>query len=198
MQLIFVLILAVVVVVAVAAALAAIGSSSAANDSVTGGREKNLAQHPRTKSEANVIRILEEITGAKFPTVNPDWLVWRGSTLELDGYNEKLRLALEFSGPLHTKWTPSYESYDRYISRVIKDMVKVRMCAKRGVDLIVVDQNLPRHHIRAYLESRLYDFGRIPRPPGYIPAQVVEPFRNPQMEEELGLAGEFDAVRKIK
>jgi hypothetical protein len=170
----------------------------------TGGRDrregdlrvKDLSQHPRSKSEALVVRYLEELTGDKFPTVYPDWLVWRGSTLELDGFNGKI--ALEFSGPLHTKWSPSKESYESYFSRVVKDVVKLRTCAARGIPLIVVDASLPSRHWRAYVVSRLYDLGVIPdRPPDYIGEQVAEVYRNPQIERELGLEPDYIEATKI-
>lgn len=147
---------------------------------------KDLRAHPRTRSEAAVVAVLEELTGAKFPTVNPDWLIYKGRTLELDGYNADLRLALEFSGPLHTKWFPNKESYAAYHERVMRDRAKLRICRKHGVTLIVVDSSLPRTHIRAYLRSRLFDAGHIAERPGdYIAAQTHEPYRNPQLEREL-------------
>lgn len=197
MSLIFVLILLVFVV----ALLACIGVGLCRGQSLyTGGGPPHVAKGvpTRTKSEAFAIQMLEELTGAKFPTAHPEWLRWRGRVLELDGYNAAAAIALEFSGPLHTKWTPSFESYAKYISRVIKDQVKIKTCAKKGITLIVVDQTMPRHHVRAYIESRLADAGRLPRPANYIPAQVVEPYRNPQLEESLGVDGEFKALQKIK
>jgi hypothetical protein len=205
MSVFFLLILLAVIICAMTiAGMCMVATKVGGGDSGARGRAaardivKDLKASPRTKSEAFVVQILEEITGLKFPTVNPSWLRWRGRTLELDGYNESARLAIEFSGPLHTKWTPSAESYLRYIQRVIRDMVKVKMCARNGVDLIVIDQTLPREHVRAYLESRLHDFGRRERPANYIPAQTVEPFRNPQLEAELGLGGEIAALRRVR
>lgn len=174
-------------------------------DAYTGGRGrhrshgsmrvKDLTVHPRSRSEAEAISHLEQLTGDKFPTVNPPWLVWRGRTLELDGFNGKV--ALEFSGPLHTKWTPSYESYSTYFERVVRDVVKRRTCAKRGVPFILVDMSLPSRHWRAYIASRLSDFGLLERPIDYVPEQIPTVFRNEEMEKELGLTGEMDAAMRI-
>lgn len=157
---------------------------------ISGGAHllKDLQKYPRTKSEAGVIKILEEITNEKFPTVNPDWLLWHGSKLELDGYSEKLKIALEFSGPLHTKWYPGKETYAKYFDRVMKDRIKKQLCEKNKVKLIVVDMSLPRVHWRNYLLSRLYDIGYIKdKPIMYILEQTTKPFRNKQLEKELGL-----------
>lgn len=158
-------------------------------------RVKNLAKHPRSKSEAEVVKYLEEITGDKFPTVYPCWLTWRGRTLELDGFNGKI--ALEFSGPLHTKWNPSYEDYNVYFERIVRDVVKLRLCKKRGIPLMVVDASLPRQHWRNYVSSRLFDYGCIDKPVEYIPVQTAQPFRNEQLEMEMGLTGEMDAAKKL-
>jgi hypothetical protein len=160
-------------------------------------RTKNLKKHPRSKAEATVIRYLEEITGDKYPTAYPSWLVWKGHNLELDGYNGK-DVALEFSGPLHTKWTPGFESYVDYFSRVVKDVVKRRLCKRHGVRLIVVDVSLPSAHWRNYVLSRLHDFGVVAdRPTGYIEEQAAEPFRNEQLERELGLSSDMQMAMRL-
>ncbi len=145
---------------------------------------KDLSKHPRSKSEAVAIMHLEQLTGKKFPTVVPAWL-----GLELDGYNAELGIALEFSGPLHTKWTPTYESYAKYYERVMRDQKKITVCAENNVRLIVLDMSLPSRHWRNYIASRLYDYGVLPRPIEYIAEQTAVPFRNPQLERELGLVG---------
>jgi hypothetical protein len=166
---------------------------------------KVLAVHPRSRSEQNAVTILESVTGASFPTVNPAWLVWKGKTLELDGYNAQLRLALEFSGPLHTKWFPQKEPYSAYFDRITKDVVKLRICKREHVNLIVLDMSLPSHHWRNYLLSRLYDSHAtmngaliVPeRPDAYIEAQTADPFRNEQIERELGLTGDMSAALRL-
>lgn len=137
---------------------------------------KDLTQSPRTKGEAYAIKILESITGAKFPTVRPSWLLYKGSQLELDGYNEELKLALEYSGPLHRKWFPNVETYENYLDRVRKDIFKRERCREHGVRLINLDSELPRRHWRDYLLSRMRDFAMIEEVPNYIMGQVFEPW----------------------
>jgi len=155
------------------------------------GKKSRGTQPGRTKSEQRVIDVLEKVCDAKFPTAHPQWLSFesggRRKVLELDGYNERLKLALEFSGPLHTKWYPTQEPYEKYFNRLINDQVKKKICVARGVDLIVVDMSLPREHLRNYILSRLFDLERGPQPIVYINEQIAEPFRNPQLESELGL-----------
>jgi hypothetical protein len=162
----------------------------------SGGKDvvKNLKSHPRTKSDAAVISYFEEITGHSFPTVLPDWLVWNGKKLELDGYNEELNMAVEFSGPLHTKWFPQKENYKKYYNRLLNDAAKNKICKRRGINLITIDMSLPLHHWRTYILSRLYDVGVQPKPVNYILEQTAKPFRNPQLEQELKLHGLDDST----
>jgi hypothetical protein len=161
-------------------------------------RIKNLDKHPRSRSEAQVISYLEELTSKKFPTVYPSWLMWRGSILELDGYNDDLKIGLEFSGPLHIKWYPNKEEYTSYFQRIVRDKVKRNICKKNGVYLIVVDSTLPTIHWRNYVKSRLFDVGVIEdKPVPYITEQVVKPYRNKHLERQLGLMEEMKAVSKI-
>jgi hypothetical protein len=144
---------------------------------------KNLAKSPRTRSEKAVIDIFEKITGKKFPTVYPDWLKWKGRPMELDGYNDELKICVEFSGPLHTKFYPARESYAAYHERVEKDREKIRLCRENGVRLIVIDMSIPTRHLYAYINSRLADAGVVERPFNYIEEVVAVPYENPQMEE---------------
>ena len=177
-------------------------SCLSANDYLGGATHKyiskDLKKYPRSRCEAIVIKHLESITGKKFPSVNPPWLLYEGKTLELDGYNDELKLAVEFSGPLHTKWNPAFESYTSYFTRVIKDMVKLKTTKRQGVNLFVIDMSLPSRHWRNYILSRLYDFSYTREMPvEYIRPQVGVPFRNKQMERELGLDVKWAAAKLL-
>lgn len=155
---------------------------------VGGDSVKNLKNNPRSKSEEHVIKLLEELTGKTFPTVYPSWLKYHGRILELDGYNEDLKLAIEFSGPLHTKWFPQKEPYQKYFDRISKDQFKIKTCLKHNVELFVLDMSLPKTHWRNYLCSRLYDKKYIDYLPcNYINEQIAIVYRNPQLEKEFNL-----------
>jgi hypothetical protein len=150
---------------------------------------KDLTKSPRSKSEAVAVDICEKIIGCKMPSINPAWLVWGGKTLELDGYCASKNIALEFSGPLHTKWMPNGESYVSYYQRIVKDIVKRKLCKRRGVLLIVIDMSLPREHWSDYIKSRLYDYNEklYAKPHNYILIQKYKPFRNKTIEREMML-----------
>lgn len=158
---------------------------------ITGGHQ----QPTRTKSEARVIETFERILGYELPTAHPEWLVRHGKRLELDGYNEKEKLAVEFSGPLHTRFIKT-ESYPAYYERLCKDVLKKIMCKRRGVDLIVIDMFHLCDNLEGYIRSRLSDIGRVERPYDYIPEIHIEPYRSPALENIGGLV-ELDTLLGI-
>jgi hypothetical protein len=159
---------------------------------------KDLKKHPRSKTESKIVCELEKITGEKFPTVNPSWLMWKGRTLELDGYNDKLKIAIEVDGWWHGHWESTKEPYKDYFERVVKDVVKTKICKRRGVYLIRVDSKLPSTHWRNYLLSRLYDAKWLKDEPlNYIKKQKYDTFRNDVIEKELGLDKEMAVAKAL-
>jgi hypothetical protein len=82
------------------------------------------------KGERIVRAIFDATFGGTFLKLEPDWLVSnRGRKLELDGYNQERQIAFEYQGPHH--W-----SGDDVIEH---DIIKRRMCAERGIQLIEVE-----------------------------------------------------------
>jgi hypothetical protein len=134
----------------------------------------------RSKTEARIIAIFEEITGRKFDTAHPTWLRDPDSRapLELDGYNEELGIAVEVQGPGHIKPMPG-ESYEKYQSRVARDEYKRAQCAAHKVALITIDYRIStRTGLRAYIESRLFDAGTVPdKPRDYIYPLDMTPWK---------------------
>jgi hypothetical protein len=114
----------------------------------------------RSKLEDRVIEIVEKITQRKFKTTHPDWLrdPISNAPLELDGYNDELKVAVEVQGPGHIKPIPG-EDYDKYLRRIARDAYKKEQCKKRGIILIVMDYRISPHAMWSYTQSRLFDAG---------------------------------------
>lgn len=152
-------------------------SASISDGLKTGGLADIVRDGYGSKIEALAVRELEKLTGEKLPSVRPGWLVHNGAQLELDGFNGT-DLAIEFQGPLHTRWEP-IEPYERYAARVARDAFKVAECERRGVTLVVVDYRLGRDKWHHYMSSRLFDAqwrGSWPKPYPYIDKMTVTPF----------------------
>ena len=111
-----------------------------------------------SRGERLCCQTLERIYGAPFASVWPDWLrnPETGETLELDCYNDDLKLAVEYNGEQHYKW-PNFtnQSHQQFINQVRRDTFKVDTCDRNGVYLIVVPYNVPYDNIPTYIMSHL-------------------------------------------
>jgi len=88
------------------------------------------------KTEKLVIKIVELIMNCDFNhNIRPKWL----HGLELDCYNEKLQLAVEYNGIQHYKWTPHYQkTINDFYSQQGRDISKELMCQINNVNLIII------------------------------------------------------------
>lgn len=102
------------------------------------------------KSEAMAIEIMEEIMNEKFIKQRPKWL----QKLELDGYCEKLKLAIEYNGIQHSIYSDFFHKNIRnFESQKARDLLKRELCVKHGVTLITVPFNYNMKNRKA-----MYDF----------------------------------------
>lgn len=76
--------------------------------------------------------------------------------LELDLYNENLKLAIEFNGQQHYEFIPRFHgNQKRYHEQIYRDELKKKLCEKEGVFLIIVryDEKDIATYIRGELEK---------------------------------------------
>ena len=96
--------------------------------------------------------------GTKFPNQRPNWLIndRTGHALEIDCYNESLKLGVEYSGIFHSVY-PNFvhHSYEEFKEQVRRDKLKIELCKKHGVHLIVVPHNVPHQLIPQYIMCHL-------------------------------------------
>jgi len=111
-----------------------------------------------SKGERLCKETMEKFYGVPFENVRPDWLKnpETGRSLELDCYNEGLKLAVEYNGEQHYKW-PNFtnQSEQEFINQMRRDDLKVKLCDKNGIYLIVVPYNVPHNNISSYILSKL-------------------------------------------
>jgi hypothetical protein len=83
--------------------------------------------------------VIEVLCGKKFFKVRPKWLVFNGKKLELDIYNEDLKIAIEHNGEQHYKLC-MFNKYDKKVLQEQKanDEAKKVLCKENGVKLITI------------------------------------------------------------
>lgn len=113
----------------------------------------NCGHGKRHTTEAQVRKVLERLTGWKFLKARPEWLRGRsGRTLELDGYNERHKVAFEYQGEQH--YLPIY---GRTALKTIQrnDERKRVLAYRNGVALIRVPYW--KRDVEAFLRQKLED-----------------------------------------
>lgn len=123
--------------------------------------DKSVAHYNKSENECR--RVLQNIfIGYKFPNVRPEFMENNKTKrrLELDCYNEKLNLALEYNGKQHYKYVPIFHGSDRnaYKSQKDRDELKKAICTLRNITLIVVPYTVPFKDIERYIVNNVKKF----------------------------------------
>jgi len=112
-----------------------------------------------SKGERKCKEFVEFITGKKFDKIRPEFLTnpITGHALELDMYNEELRLAIEYNGSQHYKFNAMMHqnNRDRFQNQQYRDLLKKQMCEKHGIRLIEVPYTVSVEKIPEFLYDRL-------------------------------------------
>lgn len=84
----------------------------------------------------------EEFLGKPFPKIRPKWLRSSfGTLLELDGYNEELKLAFEHNGEQHYSLTTHYITDPNVLEKRFElDKQKMDLCQKNKICLIIITE----------------------------------------------------------
>lgn len=117
-----------------------------------------------SKGEIECRRVLEYLFKRPFNKARPDFLrnpVTGGSyNLELDCYNEDLRLAVEYDGQQHFNYIPYFhKTKDAFYNQKYRDYLTDRMCQDNRVTLIRVPYTVKLEEIKGFLEKELHRVG---------------------------------------
>ena len=114
------------------------------------------------KYETRCREIFEDIFKTDFPKVRPNFIVndKTGKKLELDGYNDKLKLAFEYQGQQHYNFSPYFhKSQEDFANQVYRDKLKKELCEKNNITLIEIPYNIEYRDLEDYIKMKLHDEG---------------------------------------
>ena len=108
-----------------------------------------------SKPENECRDIIESLTNSEFPKRRPTFL----NRLELDGYNEKLRIAFEYNGIQHYHYFPQFfhnKEIKYFFYQICRDKIKRYLCEQEGIYLITIPYHITNK--KDFIEKKLEDF----------------------------------------
>tara|TARA_Y100000588_G_scaffold341113_1_gene384911 strand:+ start:35 stop:1438 length:1404 start_codon:yes stop_codon:yes gene_type:complete len=86
--------------------------------------------------------VFEQLFEKEFPNTRPSWLLMSGikKPLELDGYNEELKIAFEHQGYFHENKSKILAGEKRVSATKKRDSFKLEACKKRNIILIQIPE----------------------------------------------------------
>jgi hypothetical protein len=101
-----------------------------------------------------------------FDKIRPEFLKnpVTGENLELDMYNEDLKLAIEYNGSQHYHFNSFMHknSRDRFQNQQYRDLIKRDLCSKEGIQLIIVPYTIAPDQIASFLFEEFKKLGLDP------------------------------------
>jgi hypothetical protein len=83
------------------------------------------------------------------------------NNLELDCYNEELKIAVEYDGAQHYKYIPYFhKTYEAFLNQRYRDYMKEQMCKENNIRLIRVPYTVKIDKIESYLTTKLEEMLR--------------------------------------
>lgn len=126
--------------------------------------EKKRKITQESRGERATRQALLKIYGFPFTKIRPLFLKngETGKNLEIDAYNSRLRLGVEYNGRQHYAFTPGFhKSYYDFAKMQERDEVKRRKCAENGIVLIEIPYTVKESDIEKYLRIKLRNLGKL-------------------------------------
>jgi hypothetical protein len=117
-----------------------------------------------SKGETECRRVLQLMFNKPFVKARPDFLrnevTGNNFNLELDCFNEELKLAVEYNGVQHYKYTPYFhKNNEHFLNQKYRDYMKRIMCQQAGIKLIEVPYTVKIPNIYKFLRLELVKNG---------------------------------------
>lgn len=119
------------------------------------GCKKNKKKRFKCKlrCEKRLTKVFESILKKKFKKCRPKWLInpKSGRPLELDGYNEELKLAFEYNGKQHYKKSRYNWTEEMLEDQIARDSIKRQLCKENNITLIEVPYTVTQKEFYGYI-----------------------------------------------
>lgn len=102
--------------------------------------------------------IFEKIYNKPFPTKRPSFLKNpdTGRNLELDGYNEELKIAFEYNGQQHYDFPNTFhKTLDEFQRQVERDKFKKEKCNQNNIKLITIPYTVDKNDMESFIKTKL-------------------------------------------
>ena len=124
------------------------------------GKDQGKEQGKDSKGEIECRRVLQKIFNRRFEKARPDFLrnpvTGNSFNLELDCFNFDIRLAVEYQGCQHYKYTPFFhKNNEAFLNQKYRDYIKKQMCKDNNITLIEVPYTVKINDIEKYLIKEL-------------------------------------------
>lgn len=139
---------------------APISSSSVSTHSKKYRKHNFSKKNKDSKGEIECRRVLEKIFKLPFPKKRPSFLqntvINNGYNLELDCFNQDLKIAVEYNGRQHYDFIPFFhKNKDAFQNQQYRDYLKKSLCKKNNIILISVPYTVKHKHIESFLIKQL-------------------------------------------
>jgi hypothetical protein len=121
------------------------------------------SQEPKeSKGERASRSAAERIFGKTFTKIRPDFLrnVVTNHNLEIDVYNEELKLGIEYSGKQHYEFVPYFhKNYEAFLNQKYRDEMKKTKCKENGIQLIEIPYTVKIEDIESFIRIEAKKLG---------------------------------------
>lgn len=119
--------------------------------------QKKLCKKCKFFKKENICRyILEKMLNCEFKKIRPKWLKnpKTNRLLELDGYNENLKIGFEYDGEFHYSKNKSKKyTNSRLNSQKERDGIKDKLCEQNNIKLIRIPYFIKKNNIQEYIQN---------------------------------------------
>ena len=119
-------------------------------------------QRSESKPESITRNILQRIFKKPFVSIRPDFLYnpVTGKNLEIDCYNDELKLGVEYNGKQHEEFVPYFHRYKgNFTQQRYRDELKKLLCQNNGITLISIPSYIPYNKLDQFITNKLNEHG---------------------------------------